>query len=899
LFIQSLIDIHLKQENSMHKFNKVLFLLLVLATALVADKKHTNPIQFDSNLKIDVDPFIQNIVNQVSGDSILSYLQQLESLGRKQPSSSYISNLENTRDWLQSKYQNYGYTDIVYHDFTYSSYTLQNIVVTKTGTVQPDVTLIIDGHYDTIGGPGVNDNGSGVAVILEVARLLANIDCEYTIKFINFSAEEQGLIGSNAYVNNVVIPQSMNILLVFNIDEVGGIAGQTNNTITCERDEGSPAGNNAASSAYTDTLATLTQEYSSLSTQIAHAYGSDYMPFEEAGYVITGYYETNESPYPHGSNDILANMDPPYVTEITKGATAAALYFAKARTNFLSLNHHPISTTQDTLNPYDVSIEAISSSSINLAKCFYQVNSGGFTELNMSLSSANGDTMLYNADIPAQNYNSVIDYYFTFENTDSISARLPETIGIYYQFEVSPDTISPVMSHNVLNDQSYLINPIEFNVNALDDNGISEVEIYIKINNGTENNYSMIWQGNDNFTYHFADNLSAADSVFYRFKGIDNSANHNESFLPSSGYYSFELLNSELFNFENHNDLFSGTGDWQWGELTDTSIPQPLESYVWATRLSGNYTGNRVSELITPYIDLTNKYDTKLVISHFYQIEPVNDGANVKLSIDSTNYHVITPESGYPYSNLFLFNEPGYSNNSYFWIEDEFDLSTYSNENIQIKFDFRSDIFTNQKGWYIDFVRLDFRGELSNHAPQIVSYFPQNLDTLQINSQQLFSFQAEDIDNDTLSYFLSYKDQVVTDSVATFIFSEAGFDTVFARVEDGKGKLDMYQWVIYVNDPTSGLLENSTLVNNYFLYPVSPNPFNPTANIKYELKNPGNVEINVYNINGQKITTLQEGFLSAGKYKVEFDGSNYSSGIYIIEMKSNDFHFTRKAILIK
>jgi peptidase M28-like protein/immune inhibitor InhA-like protein/type IX secretion system substrate protein len=881
----------------MRYLSNIILLFLIFATLLFADKKHSNPIPYESNLKLVVDPFIQNIVNQVSGDSILAYLQQLESLGLKNPGST---ELEDARDWLSAKYQSYGYTDVVYHDFSYSSFTLQNIVVTKTGTVQPDVTLIIDGHYDTIGGPGVNDNGSGVAVILEVARLLANIDCQYTIKFINFSAEEQGLVGSSAYVTNVAVPQNMNILLVFNIDEVGGDAALVNNTITCERDEGSPTGNNAASAAYTDTLATITQEYSTLNTQIAHAYGSDYMPFEDAGFVITGYYETNESTYPHGPNDILANMDPAYVTEITKGAVAAALHFAKARSTYLSLNHQPIITSQDTLNPYDVNVEAISSSAINLSKCYYRLNSGGFSELNMSLASTISDTMIYNSAIPAQNYNNIIDYYFTFENIDSVSTRLPETAGTYFQFEISPDTVAPAVNHLVLHDQSYLINPIDFSVTAADDNGISDVVLQIIINNGVINEYDLSWQGNDDFSYLFTDILSASDSIYYRFKAIDNSANKNVTWLPSSGYYTFEVLNSELFNFENHNDLFAGTGDWQWGELTDTSIPQPTENYVWATTLSGNYSNNTNSELVTPFIDLSNKYNAKLVINHFYQIEPINDGANIKISTDSLNFQVINPIAGYPYSSLPpLTNEPGYSHNSYFWVEDEFDLSSYSDQNIQLKFDFRSDIFTNQKGWYIDYVRLDFRGEVSNHAPQIVYYFPQNLDSLEINSQQSFSFRAEDSDSDSLTYSLTHKEQVVNDSAATFTFTEAGFDTVYARVEDGKGKLDAYEWIIYINDPASDLIENPGITKKYYLYPASPNPFNPTTNITYELKEPGNIEINVYTISGQKIETLKNGYLSAGKYKIEFNGSKYSSGIYIIEMKTNNFHFTRKALLIK
>ena len=162
------------------------------------------------------------------------------------------------------------------------------------------------------------------------------------IKFIHFSAEEQApyLIGSKAYVNDIVIPQDMNILLVINIDEVGGVAGRDNNTVTCERDEGSPWGNNAASFAYTDTLTELTQMYTDLNVNIAHAYGSDYMPFEDAGYIITGFYETNESQFTHSPWDILANMDANYVTQVAKATVAAALYFAKVNTQSSSVKYH-------------------------------------------------------------------------------------------------------------------------------------------------------------------------------------------------------------------------------------------------------------------------------------------------------------------------------------------------------------------------------------------------------------------------------------------------------------------------------------------------------------------------------------------------------------------------------
>jgi aminopeptidase YwaD len=272
-------------------------------------------------------PFYEGIVSQVSYDTVLANLQKLESLGIKEPGTAA---LDNTANWLIQKYQSYGYSQIVRDTFEYNGKQLYNIIVSKQGTSFPPKYLIIDGHYDTYQGPGVNDNGSGVATILEVARLLKDIPTAVSIRFINFSAEEEGLIGSQHFVDHTVVPTNMNIMLVFNIDEVGGVAGQINNTVTCERDESNPSSNNAISSAYTDTLVNLCKIYSNLQTQISYAYGSDYVPFQEAGKIITGLYETNESSFVHSPNDVLAKMSPLYVTQVAKASAGAALHFSRA-----------------------------------------------------------------------------------------------------------------------------------------------------------------------------------------------------------------------------------------------------------------------------------------------------------------------------------------------------------------------------------------------------------------------------------------------------------------------------------------------------------------------------------------------------------------------------------------
>lgn len=78
-----------------------------------------------------------------------------------------------------------------------------------------------------------------------------------------------------------------------------------------------------------------------------------------------------------------------------------------------------------------------------------------------------------------------------------------------------------------------------------------------------------------------------------------------------------------------------------------------------------------------------------------------------------------------------------------------------------------------------------------------------------------------------------------------------------------------------------------------------PNPFNPTATIPYTISNNGVVDINVFDLSGKKVESLVNEFQSAGSYEVVFNGSNLSSGNYLVEMTFGDETITRKISLLK
>lgn len=296
----------------------------------------------------------QNRVDDISQININKNLTDFATFGVKTTGSA--SN-NNTFAWLKSKYLEFGYTEAQLSEnaFSYSGNTTKNLILTKTGTTYPNTFVIICGHYDTIVGPGVNDNGSGTAVILEMARILKDVPTEYSIKFINFTGEEQGLRGSQNYVSTVVngTTPKMNIKLVFNIDQVGGVAGEVNNTVTCERDtNNSPSANNAASNTVTQELMNCVALYSPLQTKLANAYGSDYMPFQSNGEIITGFYEANESSKPHSAGDTFANMDPLFVYNVAKAALGAVQHFTVASTTVLAVTDCPPEKMLESLKIY-------------------------------------------------------------------------------------------------------------------------------------------------------------------------------------------------------------------------------------------------------------------------------------------------------------------------------------------------------------------------------------------------------------------------------------------------------------------------------------------------------------------------------------------------------------------
>ena len=203
-----------------------IFLWLGLASFAQAPHlyEHDYPVITEEN------PQIRALMDGVSVDSIEAIITHLSSYHTRRYDSRYIWDVQ---DWLVGRYNSLGVDTVMLHDFPVpylEQGTADNILAVQWGTITPEEFVICGAHYDswnadgydpdTIRSPGADDNATGVAGILETARILSQYTFDRTIIYANWCAEEIGLVGSAAYAADCA-EQRMDIVAYFNLDMTG------------------------------------------------------------------------------------------------------------------------------------------------------------------------------------------------------------------------------------------------------------------------------------------------------------------------------------------------------------------------------------------------------------------------------------------------------------------------------------------------------------------------------------------------------------------------------------------------------------------------------------------------------------------------------------------------------
>lgn len=168
---------------------------------------------------------VQSIVNQIDTTNLRSNLKWLEGTRHR---TTGLAHLQEVQDSLPKYFTNQG-LDTSIQLVKIGNFQLKNIIANHQGAVNPNNVYINDAHYDSVpNGPGADDNASGISGIMEISRILSKYNFEKTLRFIGFDAEEDGLLGSNAYVNKPGFPASDIIDGVLNFEMIGYYSNKNN-----------------------------------------------------------------------------------------------------------------------------------------------------------------------------------------------------------------------------------------------------------------------------------------------------------------------------------------------------------------------------------------------------------------------------------------------------------------------------------------------------------------------------------------------------------------------------------------------------------------------------------------------------------------------------------------------
>lgn len=223
---------------------KVTYLLLIITSLGVLTV-------FPQAPRSKPDPEVAKMVKEVSAKNIETTIRKLVSFGTRNTLSEQDNptrGIGAARDWIFSEFQKISADcgnclAVEKQSFLQPKAnripeptTLTNVIATLKGTTNPERVYVVSGHYDSMctsptdakcDAPGANDDASGTATVIELARVMSKRKFDATIVFMTVPGEEQGLLGA-AYFAQQAVEKKMDIEAMFTNDIVGGVTSQKN-----------------------------------------------------------------------------------------------------------------------------------------------------------------------------------------------------------------------------------------------------------------------------------------------------------------------------------------------------------------------------------------------------------------------------------------------------------------------------------------------------------------------------------------------------------------------------------------------------------------------------------------------------------------------------------------------
>ncbi len=816
-------------------------------------------LRYPPGFNIDYDPQLAQMLDSINPDSLANFIQNLEDFETRY----YLApNQNEVVDWIKGEFQRFGYTNVVLDSFLYDYTWQKNVVATLEGDEYPEYSIVIGAHHDSIVeqgdpmllAPGADDNGSGVAAVLEMARIFKTFDYQpsVTFHFITFAAEEIGLHGSNDWAANASAADK-NLIAMINMDMIAYI------------DE--PIGDwSLKIRPYTggENLNHAIEQVIPLYTNLSYFYDNYNLPYSDGfsfyfyGFPTISLHEPIHNPYYHTINDLLIHLNLDYCKQIVNASMGTAITILDYPIPPTDYELICLGTGEDIL----VSWQPPPIGNYDGFKIYVGTSSGSYSET-------------YYVDTSPFTITDLVDgtQYFigisTYRDDNGTESTILEKSITPYLVPRPPENVQDFPSENsvVLTwDENTELDLAGYNVYRSEIEGeIGEIvndELLTEptfedteMEAGSYYYYTITAQDLDGNESEGSEQIRSRLITLDQGILIVNSSPDGTGSIGSpthedlENFYSYLLdgYQSEVYGLDEMGDI----------KLADLGA---YSSIVWQadSRLINPFANPVVTDL-TQYLE----HGGNLLVSSFFPTK------------------LFAGTGGYP-SNF----EPGQLIYDYLKIEStDYSQAAYFNEAISA-------------GEYSS-LEIDPEKALptANHHIPFISVISPTPDASAIflygsgfdpSSPQgsLFGlpvgieYLGDDYNLVMLSFPLYYTVSTQAKSFVDYVLTEKFAEEVSADPQD------------LVHKP------------NTRLHPNYPNPFNPETTISFHIASEGNVKLDIYNVKGQLVTTLIDKNMLAGTHQIVWDGkdsneNHASSGVYLYRLKTVDHQSSRKMILLK
>jgi hypothetical protein len=312
-----------------------------------------------------LDPGIQRIVSEISEENIAAILKKLESFGTRNTLSDAndpARGIGAARQWIFDQFKGYSPRLEVSFDThmipkggrVWKDVELRNVMAVLKGKQDPERWILVTGHYDSLNlrippemrgdqekmanivAPGVTDNGSGTACVMECARVMSRYDFNASLVFVAFAGEEQGLIGARELAK-LLRTKNQTVEAVLNADTIGsdvggnGIAENHRIVVYSEDPNDSPSRQVARFIRLVGGRYYPEMEVDLVFRHDRFGRGGDHTAFNQEGYPAVRLTTATENfANQHSPTDTFANTSPSYTARGVRIVAAAAAAMAQA-----------------------------------------------------------------------------------------------------------------------------------------------------------------------------------------------------------------------------------------------------------------------------------------------------------------------------------------------------------------------------------------------------------------------------------------------------------------------------------------------------------------------------------------------------------------------------------------